>query len=118
MNMSALWKLSYGMYALTAMDGNRPTGCIINTAVQVTSQNPTIAISLNRNNYTYDVIKNPASLLYQLFQKKLLKMSLPDWAFAPVVTQINLLRLSLPGKCAMVCRLLPIRPAPILLLRY
>lgn len=57
MNMSALWKLSYGMYALTAMDDSRPTGCIINTAVQVTSQNPTIAISLNRNNYTYDVIK-------------------------------------------------------------
>lgn len=57
MNMSALWKLTYGMYALTSMDGARPTGCIINTAVQVTSQNPTIAISLNKNNYTYDVIK-------------------------------------------------------------
>lgn len=57
MNISALWKISYGMYALTAMDGNRPTGCIINTAVQVTSQNPTIAVSLNRDNYTYDVIK-------------------------------------------------------------
>lgn len=56
MNMSALWKLSYGMYALTAMDGQRPTGCIINTAVQVTSQNPTVAISVNRDNYTYDVI--------------------------------------------------------------
>ncbi len=57
MNLAALWKLSYGMYALTAMDGERPTGCIINTAIQVTSKNPTIAISLNKDNYTYDVIK-------------------------------------------------------------
>ncbi len=57
MDMSVLWKLTYGMYALTAMDGARPTGCIINTAIQVTSANPTVAISLNRNNYTYDVIK-------------------------------------------------------------
>lgn len=57
MNKAVLWQLSYGMYALTAMDGERPTGCIINTCVQVTSDNPTIAISLNCNNYTYDVIK-------------------------------------------------------------
>ncbi len=41
MDMSVLWKLTYGMYALTAMDGARPTGCIINTAIQVTSANPT-----------------------------------------------------------------------------
>lgn len=57
MNNSVLWKISYGMYALTAMDDSRPTGCIINTAVQVTSQNPTIAISVNKDNYTYGVIK-------------------------------------------------------------
>ena len=70
MNMSALWKLSYGMYALTAMDGNRPTGCIINTAVQVTSQNPTIAISLNRNNYTYDVIKKSGKFALSIISEE------------------------------------------------
>lgn len=70
MNMSALWKLSYGMYALTTMDGNRPTGCIINTAVQVTSQNPTIAISLNRNNYTYDVIKKSGKFALSIISEE------------------------------------------------
>ena len=70
MNMSALWKLSYGMYALTAMDDNRPTGCIINTAVQVTSQNPTIAISLNRNNYTYDVIKKSGKFALSIISEE------------------------------------------------
>ena len=44
------------MSALTVMDGERPTGCIINTAVQVTSDNPTIAISVNKNNYTFTAL--------------------------------------------------------------
>ena len=57
MDKSVLWKISYGMYALTVMDGERPTGCIINTAVQVTSDNPTIAISVNKNNYTFTALE-------------------------------------------------------------
>lgn len=57
MDKSVLWKISYGMYALTVMDGDRPTGCIINTAVQVTSEDPTIAISINKDNYTYAVLE-------------------------------------------------------------
>lgn len=56
MDISVLWKLSYGMYALGTWDKERPTGCIINTAVQVTSENPTIAISLNKDNFTYEAL--------------------------------------------------------------
>lgn len=56
MEMSALWKLSYGMYAIGTLDGERPTGCIVNTVIQITSDNPVIAISMNKNNYTYDCI--------------------------------------------------------------
>ena len=57
MELSALWKLSYGMYAIGTLDGNRPTGCIVNTVIQITSDNPVIAISMNKKNYTYDCIK-------------------------------------------------------------
>ncbi len=57
MDMSVLWKLSYGMYALGVMDGARPTGCIVNTIVQITSDNPIVAISVNKNNYTYEVLQ-------------------------------------------------------------
>ncbi len=35
MNPTALFKLSYGLYVLTAADGEKLNGCIINTAVQV-----------------------------------------------------------------------------------
>ena len=62
MDKSVLWKISYGMYALTVMDGERPTGCIINTAVQVTSDNPTIAISVNKNNYTFTALEKSGKI--------------------------------------------------------
>lgn len=52
-----LRKLSYGVYAILAMDGQRPTGCIVNTVFQISSQPALIAISMNKDNYTYDVIK-------------------------------------------------------------
>ena len=57
MDITELFKLTYGLYVVGAMDGERPVGCIINTCFQVTSQNPILAISLNKNNYTLDAIK-------------------------------------------------------------
>ena len=53
MDLSVLWKISYGMYAVSVMDGQRPTGCIVNTVSQITSNEPVmIAVSVNKNNYT------------------------------------------------------------------
>jgi flavin reductase (DIM6/NTAB) family NADH-FMN oxidoreductase RutF/rubredoxin len=57
MDITVLYNLSYGLYVVGAMDGSRPVGCIINTCFQVTSQNPILAVSLNKNNYTLEVIK-------------------------------------------------------------
>ena len=52
MDITVLFKLTYGLYVVGAYDGLRPVGCIINTCFQVTSQNPILAISMNKNNYT------------------------------------------------------------------
>ena len=57
MEKSVLWKLSYGMYAIGTLDGKRPAGCIVNTAIQITSENPVIAISMNKNNFTLSAIE-------------------------------------------------------------
>lgn len=57
MDITVLYNLTYGLYVVGAMDGERPVGCIINTCFQVTSQNPILAISLNKNNYTLEAIK-------------------------------------------------------------
>lgn len=57
MDITVLFKLTYGLYVVSTMDGPRPAGCIINTCFQVTSQNPILAISLNKNNFTLEAIR-------------------------------------------------------------
>ena len=49
--------ISYGMYFISSMFDNKKVGCIINTLCQITSNNPIISISLNKNNYTNSIIK-------------------------------------------------------------
>lgn len=57
MNDKALFQLTYGLYVLTAAKDGRQTGCIINTAGQVTNTPNRIQIAVNKANYTHDVIK-------------------------------------------------------------
>lgn len=58
MDLNVLSDISYGLYAITVNDNDRPTGCIINTLIQVTSFEPIyMAISLNKDSYTNEVIK-------------------------------------------------------------
>ncbi len=57
MDITVLFKLTYGLYVVGTFDGERPVGCIINTCFQVTSQNPILAVSLNKNNFTLEAIR-------------------------------------------------------------
>lgn len=56
MNQKAMFKIGYGLYVLTAKDGAKDNGCIINTAMQVTSTPNRISITVNKQNYTHDMI--------------------------------------------------------------
>jgi len=56
MDKAVLWQLSYGMYAIGVKDGDRPSGCIVNTVFQITSSPAIIAISMNKDNYTHGLI--------------------------------------------------------------
>ena len=54
---TALFNLSYGLYVLTAREDGRDCGCIVNTVTQLT-ENPTrIAVSVNKQNFTNEVIQ-------------------------------------------------------------
>lgn len=57
MNMSAFHNLSYGVYLCTSWDEGKPVGCVANSAMQVTSEPATIAVSLNRVNYTHKCVE-------------------------------------------------------------
>jgi len=57
MDNTALFKMSYGLYVLTAQDKGKDNGCIINTALQVTSGVPPVGVvTVNKQNYTHDMI--------------------------------------------------------------
>ena len=53
---NALFKLSYGLFVLTARDGERDNGCIINTVTQLTDTPKRLTIAVNKQNYTHDQI--------------------------------------------------------------
>jgi len=57
MNPKALHKLGYGLYVVTSRKGDRLNGQIANTVFQVTSEPPTVAVSINRSNLTWEFIK-------------------------------------------------------------
>ena len=56
MNKKAMNCLSYGLFVLTAKVGEKDNGCIINTVQQVTSEPNRISITVNKANYTHDMI--------------------------------------------------------------
>lgn len=59
MDINALFKIHYGLYILTAQDKGIHNGCIINTAMQITSQEPFLmTISINKSNYTTELLLN------------------------------------------------------------
>lgn len=53
---TALFSLSYGLYVLSARVGEKDNGCIINTALQVTDMPKQISVTVNKQNYTHDMI--------------------------------------------------------------
>ena len=57
MDQKALYNLTYGMYLLTTREEGKDYGCIINTAVQVARDPDRIAISVQNNNKTCEVLK-------------------------------------------------------------
>lgn len=52
---NAMFKLSYGLFVLSANDG-KDNGCIINTVTQITDTPKRISIAVNKANHTHDQI--------------------------------------------------------------
>lgn len=62
MDTKALFKIGYGLYVLTANEGEKDNGCIINTVNQVTSEPCQLAIAVNKRNYTTGMIQRTRKL--------------------------------------------------------
>lgn len=57
MNPKALFNITYGLYVLTARQGERDNGCIINTVMQVAEQPVRLAVSISKQNLTCEMIR-------------------------------------------------------------
>ena len=56
-NLSALFNIGYGLYVVTSNDGKRDNGLIVNTVTQVTNTPNRIAVTINKESYSYHTIK-------------------------------------------------------------
>ena len=56
MNSKVMYNLTYGLFVLTARDGSKDNGCIVNTVSQVTTEPNRICVAVNKLNYTHDMI--------------------------------------------------------------
>lgn len=59
---TALFKIGYGLYVLTVKDGEKENGCIVNTISQLTSNPLRVAVTVNKDNYTHEFIKNTGKM--------------------------------------------------------
>lgn len=57
MDKKAMYKLSYGLFVLTAKEEGKDNGCIINTAIQAASDPNQVSICVNKLNHTHDMIQ-------------------------------------------------------------
>ena len=57
MDLNALFRLQYGLYVITSHDGQKDNGLVVNTVMQVTNTPNRIAVAINKQNYSHNVIK-------------------------------------------------------------
>ena len=56
-DLTALFRIGYGLYVVTSNDGTKDNGLIVNTVTQVTNTPNRIAVTINKENYSHHVIK-------------------------------------------------------------
>lgn len=76
MNKKVLHNLTCGLYVLSSKSGDKTGGCIINTAMQVTSTPLRMTVTVNKDNFTHDLIQKSG-----VFALSLLDQSAPFGLF-------------------------------------
>lgn len=70
MDNKAMFNLTYGLFLLTAKDGGKDNGCVVNTVVQVTSQPTRITVAVNKENYTCQMISKTGEFNVSVLSEK------------------------------------------------
>jgi flavin reductase (DIM6/NTAB) family NADH-FMN oxidoreductase RutF len=81
MDTKAMYNLSYGLFILTAKEGNKDNGCIVNTVTQVTTEPNRIVVAVNKNNYTHDMIKRTGEFNVSILTENAKFDTFKHWGF-------------------------------------
>ena len=70
MDKKAMYRLSYGLFVLTAREAEKDNGCIINTAIQAASEPNQLSICVNKANHTHDMILRTGKFTVSILSQK------------------------------------------------
>ena len=62
MDLKALFNLGYGLYVVTSNDGVKDNGAIVNTVMQITDSPARVAVCINKQNYTHEIVKKSGKM--------------------------------------------------------
>ncbi len=75
MDHTAMYRLSYGLFVLSAREGEKDNGCIVNTVTQITTEPNLIAVAVNKQNLTRQMLLDTGR-----FSVSVLDQTVPfDW---------------------------------------
>lgn len=81
MNQEALFKITYGLYILSASDGQKMTGHVSNTVFQITADPVRFAVATNKNNLTTELISKNKAFAISVLEQDVDLNFLGPWGF-------------------------------------
>ena len=70
MDNNVMFKISYGLYVLTSKNDEKSNGCIVNTLQQVTTTPNRVSITVNKGNFTHDMIMDSKEFNISILSEK------------------------------------------------
>lgn len=81
MNQEAMFKLTYGLFVVTAREDEKDNGCIVNTVTQVTIEPNRIILAVNKQNYTHDMIVRTGKFNVSVLTEQSKFSTYQNWGF-------------------------------------
>lgn len=81
MDKKAMYNLTYGLFILTAKEGEKDNGCIVNTVMQVTTDPNRIIVAVNKQNYTHDMIVRTGTFNVSILTEQSKFETYKHWGF-------------------------------------
>ena len=81
MEKKAMYNLTYGLFILTAKEGEKDNGCIVNTVTQVTTEPNRITVAVNKKNYTHDMIQRTGTFNVSILTESSKFDTFKHWGF-------------------------------------